>query len=1098
MGIDTSKILLNGLLDYSGVKIGQGRVLLDSDFNELSDVLDRRLRAVASDVLGRATVSATTPDAFEIKAVAGGLTIGVGRLYVDGLCAECHGAPSPAAANRVLDPVLDEARFAQPVPYAAQPYYPQPAQLPTSGMHLVYLDVWKRPVTHLERPDLVETAVGVDSGARDQIAWQVRILPTDAGANATCATPDADLRGWADLIAPSTGVLTTGTYNVPPASDPCELPPTGGYRGEANQTYRVEIHTPGPPGVATFKWSRENASVGTRIVSLVNGTEVKVESLGRDDNLSFKTGDWVEFTNDYLEFALKPGEMRKIVVDAATRHITFAPALSGDLAPGPFPDSTSPAARNLRMIRWDHKGKVFSTSSGNPVEIQDLNAGNSGVIVIPAAATTFILENGVTVRFDSTGAKGFRAGDSWTFAARTTDASVELLDRARPRAIWHNYARLAMWDASAGTLTDCRQKWPPAGHDCSCTACVTAESHAGGWFTIQDAVDKVRPTGGTVCLGPGEYVLKAPVRIENAFSLRIRGQGLASRILAPVGGFRIADSFLTGIDNVFILAVGDEPAIAARNVLGLSLKQLVVTAHGRGDNNAIAISVHGLIAGLTIAENLILAEVGIQGETIGRPNPNATNGGDFQPLIVAALSIEDNIFLCGRSAVALTGDVLYFLGTRVADNQIIGCRNVALGLLGTGLEGSSVRIEGNGFSVEGDGIECTVSSWIERNKLVNTAGVQGPSTSAVKLIESPRGEGIQCQVLANQIAGWRAGIIVDARVRAGIVKLNIIEACNYGIMSSGEGSVITIENNQLLDIGRAGEPENGSIGIDVYMANSASIAGNTIRSVRPNRVDAKLCYGIVTFATRRIRIIGNELLEFAPDVFAGAAVGIFLTTPLDSCEVAHNRVERGGGGTQGNSADRWWALFIGRESDGVPASNLGGGQSMPLGNAVIFGGFTVLPGLAALLGASAQGQTPAGSATVPPAPQTAATPVSAALAVGSAPSGASVLGNVFVARGSHAIVEVTTDQCLFNDNVVEYGGGGPALAASAAVWLWAPAMLVNGNRVRGGNPSIALRTSANSAGAVRQATVLGNVTTTAIQLFSSPVPAPWAPLNLLG
>ena len=48
---------------------------------------------------------------------------------------------------------------------------------PTAGRHLAYLDVWQREVTTLEDPDLVEIAVGVDTTARSQTAWQVRVLP---------------------------------------------------------------------------------------------------------------------------------------------------------------------------------------------------------------------------------------------------------------------------------------------------------------------------------------------------------------------------------------------------------------------------------------------------------------------------------------------------------------------------------------------------------------------------------------------------------------------------------------------------------------------------------------------------------------------------------------------------------------------------------------------------------------------------------------------------------------------------------------------------------------------------------------------------------
>src|SRR4029077_16841604 len=136
---------------------------------------------------------------------------------------------------------------------------------------------------------------------------------------------------------------------------------------------------------------------------------------------------------------------------------------------------------------WDQKGQVLSTSGGGATAVQqDLDApGSSGVIQVPAAGTTLLLENGVTVSFSVVGTSGFRAGDYWVFAARTADASVELLNQEPPRGIHHHYARLAVWAVGSGTdPTDCRNPWPPhAGGDCSCTQCVTPESHASGKLT---------------------------------------------------------------------------------------------------------------------------------------------------------------------------------------------------------------------------------------------------------------------------------------------------------------------------------------------------------------------------------------------------------------------------------------------------------------------------------------------------------------------------------------------------------------------------------------------------------------------------------------
>src|SRR5262249_57020934 len=84
MGADFSRVRFNPLRDYAGVELQQGRVLADADANELMAITDRRLRALASDMFGRATVSSPTPDAFKITVAKGALLIGKGRLYVDG------------------------------------------------------------------------------------------------------------------------------------------------------------------------------------------------------------------------------------------------------------------------------------------------------------------------------------------------------------------------------------------------------------------------------------------------------------------------------------------------------------------------------------------------------------------------------------------------------------------------------------------------------------------------------------------------------------------------------------------------------------------------------------------------------------------------------------------------------------------------------------------------------------------------------------------------------------------------------------------------------------------------------------------------------
>lgn len=1070
MATDFSRIRLNPLLDYAGVELKQGGVLIDADANELVDIVDRRLRALASDVLGRATVSSTTVDAFKIGVSGTALTIGKGRLYVDGLLAENHGAASTDPAKRIFDPLMAEPQFTDPIPYTAQPYLPNPPALPTAGRHLVYLDVWDREVTYLEQPNLVESAVGVDATSRIQTVWQVRVVAEDAGAGTTCASPDGDLPGWPAIIAPSTGVLTTGTFEVAPVDDPCELPPTGGYRGLENQLYRVEIHDAGQPGAgATFKWSRENASVGSRVASMVSGSELELVTLGRDDILSFKTGDWVEIIDDVREFSQAPGEMRKVTVVEATRRIQFTPALPANTLPGTFPNSAFPSARNLRVRRWDQRGAIFRTNaSGTPVQVQDLDtAGSNGVIAVPASTTTLLLENGVTVSFASTGTKGFKSGDYWVFAARTADASVELLDRAPPRGIHHHFARLAIWDVGAGAVTDCRHPWPPAGegHDCSCTACVTAASHASGQFTIQDAVNQVSQTGGTVCLGPGQYALRAPVQLTNARSIRIRGQGPATVIAASGGAFVLRNCVAVGIEDLAILSLGQQPAISVQTVFGMVLRQLVLAVLNTADTRGSAIALQGLVGAASIAENAIFASVGILAND---PTAPRAEGDDQSPfLFAAALAVDDNILWCRQRAIALDGNVMHLLNTRIAGNDALTCTQVALSALGVGLPGASIAVCRNSLSIAGSGIRCAVGgAWIGENKLVNTASSRADLSTGIALATGLGKSGsAQCQILANQIDGFGlAGIVIGAPVRDLIIKLNIIENCGNGILSTDDANAgtLSIENNHLRNIDSGREGATGMVvGIRATRAGSATIAGNTIRSLGVKTVQSPLRAAILSFGVERARISGNEVTDLAPaGDFVGRAAGVMLLAPLVDFEVGHNRIERDATPSTQRSNGDWGALVVLDADPQTPISRAATLTAVRLdaSNTLVLGAGRAY--ISRLAGISIDNQPPGANG--------------------------SILGNVLIARGDAPAVQVMAAQCLFNDNRVE-----ARLNGKIAVTLAVPIVIVNANRVTGNELSIQI-----TGATAKSATVLGNITTRGIALAGGPLPAPWDALNL--
>lgn len=1069
MAADFSRVRLNALLDYAGVELKQGAVLLDADANELVGILNRRLRALASDTLGRATVSSTTPNAFAVTPGPAGPEIDKGRLYVDGLLAENHGAASTLAAERAFDSLLDESNYTGKIAYAHQPYLPDAPALPASGRHLVYLDVWERHLTHLEQPDLVESALAVETSSRIQTVWQVRVLADAAGSATTCGTPDDEVPGWVALTAPSTGVLSTDTYDVAPTGDPCELPPTGGYRGLENQLYRVEIQDPGQPGAgATFKWSRENASVGSRVASMVSGTVLELATLGRDEVLRINSGDWVEIIDDNREFAQACGELRKVTVDEANRRISFAPALPAAMLPPSFPDSAFPKARNMRARRWEQKDLVFRTDpSGTPVKFQDLNApGSTGVINVPAAGTALLLENGVTVSFDSTGTTGFRAGDYWVFAARTSDASVEILDRAAPRGIHHHYARLAIWDVDAGSMSDCRNPWPPqvAGGDCCCTACVSPESHASGALTIQAAVDKVHDTGGTVCLGPGQYVLAEPVRISGARSLRIHGQGRATTVVARTSAFVIESSEAITLDEMSVATLGGSAAISVRSALQLALRRLLVTLDEAGKGAAISLA--GLVFDAHIEHNLLLAPVGVR--ALDPPEE-----GGPQALLTDVLDIDENLFLCSVSAVSLDGPVGHFAGTRIAGNHIFGTHQVAISATGVGLAGASIRISGNGLDGHGAGILCAVDgAWIEDNQLRASAdGAQPPTGGGIVLFPGldPAGTD-KANVQANHISGFPGGgVVIGAPVQDLVVNANLISECGLGIWmaDSAAASSLSIEGNQLRDIGT----DEAALACGIFIVNteSASVTGNTLHRIGAATTTtqaAQFICGITAITVSRARVSGNQMTELGPlNDMAGIVAGIGIFGPYNQADVMHNHVERDPQLVTAPSDTAWFALLItDPDTDSTRISRAGPATIVRLDAARML----VIHGSTAYIHAAAAGRK---RATTPHQQQLEG-------------DSACVIGNVFIARGRTPAVDVAASgDVLFNDNRCEL-----RTHTSTVVHLNAPVAVINGNRLRGGDVSVIV----DGKGLVA---AIGNVTTGSIV---APLKPEMQALNLIG
>ncbi len=832
MSGDYSRITFDPWQNDLGVLLQQGRPLSDAEWNALALQLRRRIHAGTLDTIGPAVVPLQTPDGFKITINAGNLEIGRGRIYVDGLLAENHGVN----ATKAWEPRLEELIGTQPVLYTdpnpdlAQPYYPNLPALPSGGPHLIYLDVWQREVTHLIRPELIEKAVGVDSTTRLQTVWQVKLL-NNVGTDVDCSTPLDQIPGWLPANAPSAGRLSTSTAVVPGEPDPCLIPPGGGYKGLENQLYRIEIHTGGGLGTATFKWSRDNASVETRITHIPALNQLTVESIGKDSVLRFSDGDWVEITDDWLELHNQPGELRRIIdngVDDATRTIILDQPLTAGLFPTDAMNRTHPG-RHTRIKRWDQRGEVLD-QNGNL--LQDLAlAAATGEITVPAGVgVSVLLEHGIIATFTLDPAGGqFKPGDYWVFAARSADATIEELDHAPPRGIHHHYAKLG-FVTFPGTISDCRIFWPPpipaGGDNCACTVCVTPQDHASGQPTIQMAIDQVIAAGGgTVCLEVGNYPLQAPVLIEGARSVKLVGKGIASRLVAieATGAVVVNKSQNIVLDSFSVLCRGS--ITAPQDAMRVVGSDMIHVAHLaiRVESESPLWAAFGLadaLMDISLRENAIMAPNGI------RSGSDPTGGGTAG---LADVRIENNTFECSEAAVRLAPISVHQLVNRICGNRVIGCQDAGFILTGITTPGFGVEIASNVLSVLGHGIVASMSGLsVLDNDILQAKDADPKQQRGIFLVPGPTASNLiaDCQVLGNRIQGFdHAGIFVVAPLRTATIKQNQVAHVGAGLVFESPGVMdqLSIENNQFDDV-------NGSAILAKGEGARYAATGNQIRA----------------------------------------------------------------------------------------------------------------------------------------------------------------------------------------------------------------------------------------------------------------------------
>jgi Family of unknown function (DUF6519) len=472
---------------FSRVIMQQGRVQLDSDWNEQVDILLHYMRTFIADLIGPfgcfddgfkveqyrkveqvqevgrgKGTKRKAPEVTQPTDVPYHFLIKCGHYYVNGILCE-----------------NDRSEYIFSIPPSMRPASAQTEATQGSGdrkddalvSYCFYLDVWEREVTYLEDPLLREVALGgPDTTTRSEVVCKVHAVKSeDTGQN----SPDPDDKKYlnekgdfqASLFASDwatqlqtwkeseRGRLQAKTVDIEQSSqEPCVVSPTSQYRGMENQLYRVEIHEGSrSQSSPTFKWSRENGAVMFPIIGPVAGGDSEISliltlgNLGRDDSrFSLSVDDWVEIVAIGDELEGEPGPLMYVQqVELASRQVTLASTSKNGIT---VPEHA------LFVRRWDYH-------EGDPNDRPRPKIVDSGALQITEGAW-LPLEHGIQVRFvhEENVESTYHTGDYWHIPARTAIGTIEWPrhndhpDSLPPHGVKHSYAPLCHARLTGGKI----------------------------------------------------------------------------------------------------------------------------------------------------------------------------------------------------------------------------------------------------------------------------------------------------------------------------------------------------------------------------------------------------------------------------------------------------------------------------------------------------------------------------------------------------------------------------------------------------------------------------------------------------------------------
>lgn len=526
---------------FRDVRMQQGRVQLDADWNEAQEIASYLDETTRLDTIGPRGVPKAA-GGFEIRIAPGGtdLTVGPGRLYVDGLLCELNGSEvelTHLAADEVTvaQLVIDDRELAagewieirdpggavapQVVRIASLDPVARTLQVdPSLGVTTIAGARARRVASYTTQADLPspELASAATDTAPSTVSFQdgTYVVYLDAWLREITAFEDAA------LLEPALGGIDTTTRtrtmaqirlrylgpgsvtdcsSIGPlpdlfagSSEPGDRPPTTGRVSARAKPVAVADDVCDIPPDARYQGLENQLyrvqvhdpgelDTATFTWSRENGSIGALWTGQTGSTLAVSTlgrDAVLGFAADQLvELFDDTLELKGLPGVLAT--ITQPPSDDELTISGPAGLDRSDFPRNPRIRRWD-------------------NATSGAITVAAGADEGFIdLEDGVQVRFE---AGHYNTGDYWLIPARTATHDVDWPRDAEdrpvsrpPDGVIHHYAPLALVEAAGGVASvvhDCRAAFP------SLTA-ITAEDVGfdntacalPGARTVQDAID---------------------------------------------------------------------------------------------------------------------------------------------------------------------------------------------------------------------------------------------------------------------------------------------------------------------------------------------------------------------------------------------------------------------------------------------------------------------------------------------------------------------------------------------------------------------------------------------------------------------------------